>query len=355
LNILIDIGHPAHVHYFKHLAAYFVEKGSQVLFTCRDKEVTIQLLNHYSLNYISLGKPFKSTIGKIFGIIWYSIKLLIISVRSKPDIFLNATQYSALVAWLLRKPHISIEDSFNMEQVKLYLPFTSAVLTATYDHPDLGKKDIRYDGYQELAYLHPSRFIPDPEIFDQLKIPQGTDYFILRFVSWNASHDYGQKGMSLDYTLKLINVLEKHGPVFISSEKKLPKELIKYKLNIPAGRIHDVLAYAKLFIGEGTTMASECAVLGTPAIYINSIERPYTTEQEEKYGLVFNFREEKGIIQKAESLLENSLLRETWKKKKEVMLKDKIDVTAFYIWFVENYPVSVRIMKANPEYQSHFR
>ena len=37
------------------------------------------------------------------------------------------------------------------------------------------------------------------------------------------------------------------------------------------------------------------------------------------------------------------------------MLSDKIDVTAFLTWFIENYPESKRIMKENPDYQYNFR
>ena len=37
------------------------------------------------------------------------------------------------------------------------------------------------------------------------------------------------------------------------------------------------------------------------------------------------------------------------------MLSDKIDVTAFTIWFVEAYPDSVRTMRENPDYQFNFR
>jgi hypothetical protein len=37
------------------------------------------------------------------------------------------------------------------------------------------------------------------------------------------------------------------------------------------------------------------------------------------------------------------------------MLSDKIDVTAFMVWFVENYPESAKIMKENPDYQWRFR
>ncbi len=38
------------------------------------------------------------------------------------------------------------------------------------------------------------------------------------------------------------------------------------------------------------------------------------------------------------------------------MLADKIDVTAFMVWFVENYPASVKVMQENPdETQKQFR
>jgi hypothetical protein len=37
------------------------------------------------------------------------------------------------------------------------------------------------------------------------------------------------------------------------------------------------------------------------------------------------------------------------------MLKDKIDVTAFYLWFIESYPESSQIMKENPDFQNCFR
>jgi hypothetical protein len=44
-------------------------------------------------------------------------------------------------------------------------------------------------------------------------------------------------------------------------------------------------------------------------------------------------------------------LKEELKKKRKRMLLDKIDVTAFMVWFTDNYPESVRVMKGNPEYQ----
>ena len=82
----------------------------------------------------------------------------------------------------------------------------------------------------------------------------------------------------------LIKTLSKYAKVFISSEDSLPDEFRPWQISIPPEKMHDALAYATLFIGEGATMASECAVLGTPAIYVNSLQLGYLFE-EEKYGL----------------------------------------------------------------------
>ena len=52
LKILIDIGHPAHVHIFRNLAKELEKDGHTVLFTCREKECTLDLLKAYRLTVI---------------------------------------------------------------------------------------------------------------------------------------------------------------------------------------------------------------------------------------------------------------------------------------------------------------
>jgi len=122
--------------------------------------------------------------------------------------------------------------------------------------------------------------------------------------------------------------------------------------------MHDALAFSTLLYGESATMASECAVLGTPAIYLDDFGRGYTDEEEQKYGLVFNFTEaqedQRLSIEKGIELLKTPGLKYDWQKRRQKLLEDKIDVTDFMVWFVENYPDSVRIMQANPDFHSNF-
>jgi hypothetical protein len=52
-------------------------------------------------------------------------------------------------------------------------------------------------------------------------------------------------------------------------------------------------------------------------------------------------------------MMEN--LREEFQARRQKMLADKIDVAAFFTWFIENYPESAKIMKETPDYQYKFK
>jgi predicted glycosyltransferase len=355
MKILIDIGHPGHVHLFRPFAKEMIKRGHQCLFTCRKKEFEIELLEKEQFSYISFGSKYKSTIGKIFGMLKFDFKMLRVAIHFKPDIFLSAgSMYAAQVSFLLRKPHITFEDTGNMEQIRLYLPFTDAVLTSDVFHKKLGAKQIIYSGYHELAYLHPKVFTPNSMIKEELRFLDKEKAVLLRFVSWNASHDRGQGGFSLKDKLDLVQRLEKKYKVFISSESELPSELEKYRLKTKPERIHDVMSVVDLFIGEGATMASECAVLGTPAIYVNTMEAGSIDDQE-KHGLLYHFRNYYGIVDKAKEILENPKASEIYSSRRDFMLSQKINVTSFLIWFVSNWPNSYSKIKDSPNFQYNFK
>jgi predicted glycosyltransferase len=356
MKILIDIGHPGHVHLFKNFAWEMQKKGHEILFTCRDKEFEIYLLEHYGFNYKSFGKKYKKLIGKLFGLVKFDIKMLLTALKFKPDRFLShGSMYAAHASFFLRKPHISFEDTFNMEQVKLYSPFTEAILVNDFKTPPLTTDNIvPYKGYHELGYLHPNWFTPNSDIFQILNLKEGEPYVIVRFVSWDASHDVGQGGLTLEYKEKIVETLAKKIHIFISSEGELPQNLKPYQIKIPAEKMHDALAFATLFIGEGATMASECAMLGTPSIYVNTLD-PLTIKEQEEYGLLFDYRTAKGVLEKALELLNQKNLQEEFQGKKEKLLKEKIDVTAFLIWFIENYPKSLETVKQDPNYSLRFK
>jgi len=350
MRILIDIGHPAHVHLFKNFAWKMQEKGHKILFTCRDREFVLRLLQVYGFIYKNFGRHYKSIGGKIQGLIKNELQIFNTAIQFKPDLFLsNGSTIAALTSFLLNKPHISFENTFNMEQVRLYLPFTDIVFTGNYPHLSLGRKEIKYPGYKELAYLHPNVFTPDENVLKELGVEKNEKYAIIRFVAWNASHDIGHKGFSEANKIKLVTELSRYIKVFISSEGDLPEELKEYQIKIKPENMHNVLYYAQLLVGESATMASECAMVGTPAIYINNSHFGSIDSQAE-YGLIHLFNEDElgqeHSIKEAIEILSYPDIKHEFRERAQRMLEDKIDVTSFLVWFVENYPESVKEVKA---------
>jgi hypothetical protein len=342
MKILVDINHPAHVHYFKNCIRRLRQKGHQIIVTARDRYPVLQLLEAYKEDYYNRGKGSEHLLGKLLYTLAADIKILKIAIKTKPDLFLSfGTPYPNQVAWLLGKPGINFQDTENARLMfAVSLPFSRVYCTPHCFKRDLGKKHIRFNGYMELAYLHPNYFTPDESIFAYLPVSRDEKYVVMRFVSWGASHDIGHKGISLEMKRKAIKELSRYARVFISSEGLLPEDLRPYQINIPPEKMHDVLAYASLLYGESATMASECAVLGIPAIYLDNKGRGYTDEQEEKYGLVFNFTEslahQEASIRKAIELLNTPNLRGQWQKRRQKMLWETIDVTAFMVRLIEN-------------------
>lgn len=356
MKILLDIGHPAQVHYFRNFIKIMESKGHSCYVTARNKEVTFDLLKNYRIDFKPRGKGGKGFIGKLIYLLIADYIIFKYARVVKPDIFLSfGSTYAGHIAFLFRKPHIVFDDTDNatMERI-MYSPFANTILTPSCYKKNLGGKQIRFDGFIELCYLNPKYFKPNPDILNLLDLKLGEKFILLRFVSWNASHDIGQSGMSLEFKRNLIGILSKQWKIYISSETPLAAEFRKYKLNIPPNRIHDLLAYCTLFIGEGATMASECAILGTPAIYINSIS-PGTLEEHEQTGLLYGYRNSEGVQAKAMQILCSQNIQEENQKKRNIMLSEKIDVTAFMVWFIENYPKSVEILNANPDYQKSFK
>jgi predicted glycosyltransferase len=205
----------------------------------------------------------------------------------------------------------------------------------------------------EYAYLHPNYFNIDQNIYDYLDITCDQKFFLLRFVSWSALHDQGHSGLDLATRRILVSNLLSYGKVFISSEGSLDAEFEPFRLTLPPELVHSCLAAADLFIAESGTMASESAILGTPVIYVNSLPLMGYLREEENQGLLFHFKNSVGVVNKATELVEGNY-KQCSGALAEKLLHNKIDVTKFMVWLVENYPESKKILSDNPQYQYNF-
>ena len=329
MNILIDIGHPGHVHLFKNYFWKMREQGHDIVFTTRDKECTIELLEAYKLPYLNLGKPKKGAVKKVIGMYEFGRAIYRIAKKRKIDLFLSvSSMYAAQVAFLLGKKHIVLDDTEHSKfEHMLYRPFSSHLLNPLSFEKDFGKKQIKYAGFHELAYLHPRYFKANNSVLKDLGIKENEAFSIVRFVGWNAGHDISQKGLNIKQKSAIVKQIAKHNKVFITSEENVPQELQQYQISIAPHQMHDVLAYANLYIGEGATMASECAMLGTPAIYVNTLNAG-TIKAQSDWGLIHNFRDYKGVKKCLENILRNPNSKKRYQINAQKMISECIDLTA---------------------------
>ena len=302
MKLFIDIGHPAHVHYFRHFINKLQANGHEVMVSARDKDVTHKLLQEYNIPFINRGKGKDNLIGKILYMLkadWFLLKK---TRKFAPDAYLSfASPYAAQIAWLRRKPHIAFDDTEHAKIArKFYLPFSKYVYTPACFELDLGKKQKRFNSFMELAYLHPN--VIKNEQFDQSIIPD-KPYVFIRFVAWTANHDVGQSGMSNDVKKEIVDLLKDKYKLLISAEGEFPEEYSQFKVNFPPSEIHNVLKNAALFVGEGATMAVESAFLGTPSIYVNSLNAG-TLKEVEKLGLMKSFRNSDGVVDCIREIIE---------------------------------------------------
>ena len=262
---------------------------------------------------------------------------------------------------ILNIPSINVNEddaSAVPQYAKFSYPFAKEILSpGCCNNGKWDNKSIKYDSYHELAYLHPDNFEPDEKILTKYNIIK--PYFILRFSALKAYHDSGVKGINKELGLKIIDKLALKGNIYITSEKKLETEFEKFRLNINPLDIHHILSFSEMYIGDSQTMAAESAVLGVPSLRLNDFvgKLGYLEELEKKYHLTYGYKPDnsKGLLEKIDELLKQKDFKIIWSENRAKMLLEKIDTTKFFVWFIENYPESKRVLKEKPDYQYKFQ
>ena len=67
---------------------------------------------------------------------------------------------------------------------------------------ELGKKHIKFKNIVESLYLDKKYFTPDKKVLDKINI-NNQKYVLLRFVSWDSHHDFGENGLSINAKRKI--------------------------------------------------------------------------------------------------------------------------------------------------------
>ncbi len=341
MKILIDINHPAHVHFFRNPIGLLKERGHDLMITSRNKEVAVPLLDELNIVHAVLSS--QNSGGGLFALgrelVQRDAALYKVARAFKPNAMaaIGGT-FVAHVGWLTGIPSLVFYDTENAKlQNAITYPVASKVIVPRCYQSWTPKHSVRYAGYHELSYLHPDRFSPDSDIAERNGLDPNCDNFFIRTVSWQANHDVGESGWNEKLLVMVTEHLSRLGKVHISSEAVLPDSLRKYAYRGKVSDVHHLMAHCRMFIGESATMASECAVLGVPAIYAANTGRGYTDEQEQRYALVANIRQLSWARLREQIEWWLAVPKHEWRARRRKLLDETIDVAAFVVETIEHF------------------
>lgn len=346
MNILIDIGHPGHVHLLRYVALELERKGHHIFFSVRDIPVAKRLMEFYGMTpYLDLGGKRDSLFGKAVTVLQQDARILQFVRKKHIDLGLSSGLVLSQVSKLTSMRSFVFDDDDDEAEplsVKYEHPLSDVVFT-----PDCIKRKTKhavyYSGTHELAYLHPKRFIPDPSILQHADIQPGERFFIMRFVALKGHHDIGQQGLTMEQKKALVELLKPHGRIIITSERTIEPEFEPYRLPVPPEEIHSLMAYSSMFLGDSQTMTSEAAVLGVPALKCNTFAGRLSVPNmlEQKYGLSYAYQPSQfeEMHHHIEQLLarDPEKLKNEWQVKRQRMLSEMIDPTEFFVQYIEQH------------------
>lgn len=364
MKILFYFGHPAQYLFLRKSIKILLLNRHKVKILIKTKDVLEDLLKQDRLDYVNIlpEERSNSKISIALSLIKRNIKMFPIVLRFKPDLMIGTDATIAQLGWLFNINRITItEDDYTIIKTlgDLSYPFTQTILcpevcsVGKWDH-----KKIGYAGYMKLGYLHPNVFKKKYDIREKYNLKK--KYAIIRLAKLTAHHDFGVKGIDESFLDLIISQFEKKSiSIFISAEGGISEKYHKYIYNINPNDMHQILSNSEFLICDSQSMSVEASMLGIPSIRFSSFAGKISVleELENKYSLTFgiNPSDPQKLIKKLEELLLDKNLSENFQERRKKMIKDKINVTSFLVWFIENYPRSKEIIKKNSNYQHNFK
>jgi uncharacterized protein len=362
MKYLFYFVHPAKYHAFKHTINSLKNNGHQVDIVICTKDILEELIKTEEWQYVNIfpnGRRIKGLhiyLSALINLFRTIIRLRKFIGKTKYDLFVT-DDLLTIIGKIKRVPTFFFtDDDISAVPESVILLSTAAYILSPYI-TNIGryeKKKIGYYGFKALVHLHPNFFTPDRE-----KVKINSTYFFIRCVSAVSTHDRGRKGIDNDLLRKIVNYLLKYGSVIINSERALPFELEQYRIIFKNSDITHYTAFAKIFISDSTTMCTEAAVLGVPALEINEWYSDFKQYKElsERYGLIsgFNPADKVGIFSKIAELLNNENLMSEYVIKRKRLLEETIDVASFIYWILSEYPSSVKEYITDKNTQLRFK
>lgn len=344
-RVLFDVSRQAHVHLFKHVITDLERNGHETLVTSRKKGEITRLLDAAGIDHRPISKHRRWGRSLVPEWVVREHRLITVARQFDPAVVVSQFTPCAVHAAHLANARsiVFTDDEAATDAAGMVThPFASYIYTPQAFRYDLGPKHRRYDGYHELAYLHPDRFEPDPSVLTANGIDPERSFFVLGFEAWEEDDEASVTGFSPLAKRELVEFLSQHGEVYVDADCDLPPDLDVTGLPVPAENIHHLLSYADLYAGDSPTMAVEAGTLGTPAVWSRPgrVRVPGHLQQlDADYSLVLSFDTESETVVTVKNLAVDPKASERWEGRREQMVSEMIDVTGFMSEMIRNQGV----------------
>lgn len=328
-SVIIDILHYPHINFYKHAIETLAEKNINVHVILRPRGNLVNIFQKEcpDVSFVLIGRHKKNLFGKMRDMIGRDVAFLFYLNKTKNNVGTAAGSINlSHASFFLRKPSIIFIDDVEYRLVNcLIRPFVTWFIVPQCI-PARGKNLLKYNGFKELAYLHPNHFKQNKKALDQYNI-NPYEYVFIREVS-SASLNY--RKLEMGKLSKIVDYLKQMDlKIVLSIEDKSLINLFKDHciiLKEPVEDIHSLLHFAALTISSGDSMVRESCLVGTPAIYTGGRDMAINNELI-KMSCMFKVEDENYLEETIKYLIENDIKKEVKTKIKYAIEHEWVDTT----------------------------
>lgn len=339
MRILIDIGHPAHVNFFKNVISTLRNNGHDIFITAIRRGKLSKIIksefNEIPVRFNGKHRGTKWSILFEANILRF-IEQLKFVYSKKIDIAVSCGSFTtgAIFKFVLRKPNIQFDDD---PERKINVALEKMTSTELVFPPIVGinNKVKTMNALKEWAYLSPKYFTPSIQELDNYNLkPQR--YVFIREVS-TGSLNYANQQSNIIATFAR-DLPHNYYRILLSLEDKstinqYPSDWILLKE--PLNDIHSLIYFSKIVISSGDSMAREGAMLGVPSIYCGIREMAANRLMIDK-GMLFH-KDVEEVPQFVERIISSDIKIEEQDKFRERLEDEWVDVTEFIVSQIKKY------------------
>lgn len=311
MRVLIDIVHPADINFFKNSIYKLIDDfdvSCELVALPRPGVIPIIERELPDIPFTSIGSYEKSLSGKVRCLLTRTRSILKYLNNNHIDVVTAfAGLGSSQAAFIKGIPSVVFTDDIEYKLSFLsFRYFASEIILPKCINID-GNNILKYNGFKELAYLHPNYFKPNINILDKYGI-EPEKYVFIREVS-KSSLNY--RNLIEGRLSPICSFLNELGfDIILSLEDKKLTNLFETNcilLDEPVRDLYSLIYYAIFSISSGDTMARESCLLGTPTIYTGGRLMAVNSELERK-GALFcvNYKNEDAIYGTVLEIINNN-------------------------------------------------